>query len=105
VAVVSTFHRNVALVLGPFYSLFGRVEIVPDLDAACSASPLLAAHRRGHQHDDKDDCDRDHHYDDAGLDGEHHDSAEHVESFLADPSIRRFEPVAGRTRPVTPAFA
>jgi hypothetical protein len=82
VAVVSTFQRNIALVLGPFYSPFGVVEISPDLDTPCSASPLLAAHRRGHQHNDQDDCDRDYDHDDAGLDGGHHDSANHVESFL-----------------------
>ena len=89
-AVVSTFPCNIALVLGPFYSLFGVAEIVPDLATACSASPLPAAHRRGHQPNDKDDCDRDHDYDDAGFDGgNHHDSAAHVESSSTDPSIRR----------------
>jgi hypothetical protein len=92
VADVSTFRRSIALVLGhchialvlgPFYSPFGLVAIMPDLATACSASPLLAAHRRGHQQNDKDDRDRDHDYDDAGFDGgDHHDSAEHVESFL-----------------------
>ena len=76
-------HCNVALVLGPFCSPFGVVEIVPVLDTACSASPLLATHGRGHQQNDKDDRDRDHDYDDARFDGgDHHDSAEHVESFL-----------------------
>jgi hypothetical protein len=79
---VSTVQCNIALVLGPSYSLFGLVEIVPDLDAPRSASPLLAAHRRGHEHHDKHDCDRHHDYDDAGPDGEHHDSAEHAGSFL-----------------------
>jgi hypothetical protein len=99
VAVVSTFQCNIALVLGPFYSLVGLVEIVPDLDTACSASPLLAAHRRGHQQNDKDDCDRDHDYDDAGFGGEHHDSAEHGNPSSTDPSIRWFEPVAGEPGP------
>jgi hypothetical protein len=81
-AVVSTAQCNIALVLGPFYSVFGLVEIAPDLDASRGASPLVAAHRGRHEHHDKHDCDRDHDYDDAGPDGEHHDSTEHVGSFL-----------------------
>ena len=81
-AVVFVIQRNIALVLGPSYSLCGLVEILPDLDAPRSAPPLMAAHRRGHEHHDKHDCDGDHDYHDAGLDGEHHDSARHVGSFL-----------------------
>jgi hypothetical protein len=77
VAGVSTFQCSIALVLSAFYSLFSLVEIVPGLDTACSASPLLAAHRRGHQHNDQDDCDRDHDHDDAGFHGEHH-ASEHT---------------------------
>jgi hypothetical protein len=89
-AAVSTFQGSIALVLGPFDSLFGLVEIVPHLAAARSASPLLATHRRGDQHNHKDDRDRDHNYDDAGFDGEHDDSAEHVEFLPRLISIRRF---------------
>jgi hypothetical protein len=105
VAVVSSFHCNVALVLGPFYSPFGVVEISADLDMPGGASPLLAAHRRGHQHDDQDDCDRDHDYDDAGFHGGHHDSAEHVESFLDSSEHNASLSRLRAKQPVTPALA
>jgi hypothetical protein len=79
---ISAAQRSIALVLGAFCSRFGLVEIVPNLDTPRSASPLVAAHRGRHEHHDKHDRDRHHDYDDAGPDGEHHDSAEHVGSFL-----------------------